>query len=78
MREKSFGRNLNEANAKEGKPLFANTRNAAAGGLRHLDPALTAQRKLDFFAYEIAEIITNKKSQYNHSEKHQSVRAFGF
>jgi DNA ligase (NAD+) len=47
---------LNKKNEKEGKPLFANTRNAAAGSLRQLDPSLAAERKLDFFAYDIAEI----------------------
>jgi len=47
---------LNKKNEREGKPLFANTRNAAAGSLRQLDPNLSAERKLDFFAYDIAEI----------------------
>ena len=47
---------LNKQNEKEGKALFANTRNAAAGSLRQLDPKLSAERKLDFFAYDIAEI----------------------
>ena len=45
---------LNKKNEREGKTLFANTRNAAAGSLRQLDPKLAAERKLDFFAYDIA------------------------
>ncbi|MDO8660006.1 MAG: NAD-dependent DNA ligase LigA, partial [Candidatus Parcubacteria bacterium] len=44
---------LNKQNEKEGKSLFANTRNAAAGSLRQLDPQLAAERKLDFVAYDL-------------------------
>ncbi len=42
---------LNEERAKEGLPLFANPRNAAAGSVRQLDPRITAQRPLDMFVY---------------------------
>jgi DNA ligase (NAD+) len=44
---------LNLENQKKGKTLFANTRNAAAGSLRQLDPTLAAERKLDFIAYDM-------------------------
>jgi len=47
---------LNLINQKEGKTIFANTRNAAAGSMRQLDPKLAAERNLDFFAYDIAEM----------------------
>ncbi len=44
---------LNAARAAEEKPLFANPRNTAAGGLRQKDPRVTAERKLSFFGYAI-------------------------
>jgi DNA ligase (NAD+) len=42
---------LNEAAAAAGQKTYANPRNAAAGSLRQIDPAITAQRPLRFFAY---------------------------
>ncbi len=50
MPKQSF-QDLNEAQAKLGKKLFANPRNAAAGSIRQLDSGICASRKLDAYWY---------------------------
>lgn len=52
MPKKSFEK-LNERQEAEGKPLFANPRNAAAGSLRQLDPKIAAQRGLDILIFNV-------------------------
>ncbi len=71
---------LNKRNLKEGKQPFANSRNAAAGSLRQLDPKLTKERKLDFFAYEIAQIEGDdwQDKISLHSSKHNTLSNLGF
>ena len=51
---------LNERQEQEGKPLFANPRNAAAGSLRQLDPKVAASRALDILIFNVqyAEGVT--------------------
>jgi len=67
---------LNEEQARQGERLFANPRNAAAGSLRQLDPAITAKRPLRFFAYgwgEVADLPA--ETQW---DVYQVLRAWGF
>lgn len=67
---------LNKKYATKGLPLLANTRNAAAGSVRQLDPKLTAERKLDFFAWDIAQ--SGGVSFIKHSQEHEYLRTLGF
>ena len=59
MPKKSFEK-LNARQEREGKALFANPRNAAAGSLRQLDPRIAAQRGLDILIFNVqyAEGVT--------------------
>jgi len=52
MPKKSF-QALNERQEADGKPLFANPRNAAAGSLRQLDPKIAASRGLDILVFNV-------------------------
>lgn len=75
---KTVWKELNKQNKKEDKPLFANTRNAAAGSLRQLDPSLAAKRKLDFFAYDAPIVRGFDAHLKNHSDRHSLLRSIGF
>ncbi len=68
---------VNEAREREGEPLFANPRNAAAGGLRQLDPALTRKRRLRMFAFAV-EPIEGTLTATTHSEVLDMLDAWGF
>ena len=59
----------NTERANNDEPLFANPRNAAAGGLRQLDPAVAAKRKLSLTVYDI-DLLDIKGSQV-HNPKTQ-------
>jgi DNA ligase (NAD+) len=57
---------INAARQKSGEPLFANTRNAAAGSIRQLNPKIAAGRNLDSFIYDIdlfSEIPETQKGE---------------
>ena len=55
LRRDDFER-LNERQRERGDKTFVNPRNAAAGAVRQLDPAIAAQRPLSFFAYGLGEV----------------------
>ena len=64
---KSVFESLNTDREAEGKPLFANPRNAAAGSLRQLDPKIAAKRKLDILIFNVqlaegVEFATHEES----------------
>jgi len=71
---KQVWENLNKQQEKEDKPLYANTRNAAAGSIRQLDPKITASRKLQFYAYDIVTDLGLR----THQEVHGKLKALGF
>ncbi len=64
---------FNTRRAKEGLPLFANPRNAAAGAVRQLDPSVTASRPLAFMAYALRD-----GSATTHEQEHQFLKQMGF
>ena len=67
---------LNAARAEAGEPLYANPRNAAAGSLRQLDPKITGQRRLRFFAWGWGE--TSAPLGDTLWEARERLAAFGF
>ena len=68
---------LNEDRAKEGLPLFANPRNAAAGSVRQLDSSITAKRPLDIFVYGLGW-AEGKAVPDTHWEIMQWLKSLGF
>ncbi|MEJ5185565.1 MAG: NAD-dependent DNA ligase LigA [Candidatus Geothermincolales bacterium] len=67
---------LNRMREEEGQPPFANPRNAAAGSLRQLDPAVTASRHLELICYEIGYV--EGKSFSTHEEVLRQIADWGF
>jgi DNA ligase (NAD+) len=67
---------LNQRQEELEQKLFANPRNAAAGSLRQLDPAITAKRKLDIFVFNIQRaegiVVTD------HAESLRLLKDLGF
>lgn len=68
---------INEHRLKEGLPLYANTRNLAAGTLRQLDPKVVSERNLQLFAYDIEE-YTGKQELFGQEAELLLLKRFGF
>ncbi len=75
MPKKSFEK-LNQRQEKEGKALFANPRNAAAGSLRQLDPKIASQRGLDILIFNVQ--FAEGVSFVTHSQSLQFLRDLKF
>ncbi len=65
---------INQEQEKRGQTPFANPRNLAAGSIRQLDPKVTVQRRMTFYAFE----ILNDLGQETHAEVHDWLKEFGF
>jgi DNA ligase (NAD+) len=75
MTRKSFEL-LNRQQEATGGKLFVNPRNAAAGAVRLLDSSITAQRRLEFFAYFL--YVNGKAAFAKHSESLQALKLLRF
>ena len=67
---------LNEEAARTGDKVFANPRNAAAGSLRQLNPAITASRRLSAFAYTYGDL--SQRTWQTQSEYFEKLESWGF
>ena len=75
MPKKRFEK-LNAQQEEEGKPLFANPRNAAAGSLRQLDPKVAAKRGLDIYIFNVQ--LAEGVSFRSHSESLEYLQSLRF
>lgn len=80
MRRDDF-ETLNQNQRERGQKTFVNPRNAAAGAVRQLDPAIAAQRPLSFFAYGLGEVTPEQAGGPafgTHYELLQTLKIWGF
>ena len=69
------------AAGQKGEKTFVNPRNAAAGAVRQLDPAIAAQRPLSFYAYGVGQISASQDNEVlwaTHYDLLQTLKKWGF
>lgn len=66
---------LNRERGEKGESLFANPRNAASGSLRQLDPRITSERPLTFFAYGLLDARSQREDHFSSMAR---IQEFGF
>jgi DNA ligase (NAD+) len=72
----SFAR-MNQEREESGEPLFMNPRNAAAGTMRNLDPALVAKRNLGAFTYQLVPGAPEVGDRPSHGDTLDAMRRWG-
>ncbi len=80
MRRDDF-ETLNQRQRDKGEKTYINPRNTAAGAVRQLDPAVTAQRPLSFFAYGVGEVAPAAQGEAHfgtHLALLQALASWGF
>ncbi|MEH8020464.1 NAD-dependent DNA ligase LigA [Rheinheimera metallidurans] len=70
---------MNDKARSEGEKIFANPRNAAAGSLRQLDPKISAQRPLMFYAYAVGAVddVSGLLDNHSHHQRLMQLKDWG-
>jgi DNA ligase (NAD+) len=68
---------MNQEREDSGEPLFANPRNAAAGTMRNLVPALVARRQLAAFVYQVVVVSADRLLTHTHHATLEAMRSWG-
>jgi len=77
LTKKEFAR-INKLQFKKGEKIYANPRNFAAGTIRQLDPHITADRKLSFYAYSIVGIDGTYGDNFkSHADEYKALNEWG-